>query len=146
MTGSDSGLPGANAPSQGVMTFSAPKAPAIIELTDAQKSVVAEQDNEELAQAYTDIAITINKLQYADDGEDLSKAMADLKRALRQNMSASMLVLDTDIGQMAMALRRYTGEVLEEAKEKKASGKAGAKKASNVTMTPEEIAAALADL
>lgn len=123
----------------------APKAPEKITLTPEQLSVIEEEEDSELAQAYSDIALTINKLQYTDDGEPLGSAMNDLKRALKQNISASMLLLDTDIGQMVVALRRYTGTELTEAtKEKKASSGAKTRKATTVTLTAEEIEKALA--
>lgn len=121
-----------------------PKAPSVISLTPEQLAVVEAQESSELAQAYSDIALTINKLQYSLEGEHLGNAMANLKRALKQNVAACMLVLDSDIGQMALALRRYTGTELTEAtKEKKPAG-TKAKKATNVTLTVEEIQQALA--
>ena len=121
-----------------------PAMPKEIKLTEAQLAVIQEEENSELAQAYSDVALMVNKLQYALDGEPLANAMSDLKKALKQNASACMLLLDSDIGQMTLALRRLTGTELAEAtKEKKTPGTKG-KKASSVTLTPEEIALALA--
>lgn len=121
-----------------------PTEPKSISLTEEQLAVIQAEENSELAQAYSDVALMVNKLQYALDGEPLANAMADLKRALKQNASACMLILDSDIGQMTLALRRHTGVELQEAtKEKKSTG-TKAKKASNMTLTPEEIQLALA--
>lgn len=123
------------------------EAPAVV-LSAEQLAVIQEEENSELAQAYSDLALTINKLKYTDDGEDLTNAMAELKKSLKKNPSASMLLLDTDIGQMTLALRRYTGLGISEAKESKEKAKPGRKpvKASNVPLTPEQIAAALDDM
>lgn len=121
-----------------------PAMPKEIKLTEDQLAVIQEEENSELAQAYSDVALMVNKLQYALDGEPLAGAMSDLKKSLKQNASACMLLLDSDIGQMTLALRRLTGTELAEAtKEKKTPG-TKAKKASSVTLTPEEIALALA--
>lgn len=119
-----------------------------VTLSPDQLSVIQEEEDSELAQAYSDLALTINKLKYTDDGEDLTNAMTELKKALKKNPSASMLLLDTDIGQMTLALRRYTGLAISDAKESKEKAKPGRKpaKASNVPLTPEQIAAALDDM
>lgn len=119
-----------------------------VTLSPDQLSVIQEEEDSELAQAYSDLALTINKLKYTDDGDDLTNAMTELKKALKKNPSASMLLLDTDIGQMTLALRRYTGLAISDAKESKEKAKPGRKpaKASNVPLTPEQIAAALDDM
>jgi hypothetical protein len=73
--------------------------------------------------------------------------MAELKKALHKNPSASMMLLDTDIGQMTIALRRYTHVELAEAATEKASKKAtkSTGKAATVVLTPELLAAQFSD-
>lgn len=127
----------------------APKQPVEVKLSEAQLEVIEAEDNKELAQAYSDLALLINHLQYTDEGDSLQNAMSELKKALKQNPSASMLLLDTDIGQMTIALRRLTQEHLEEAPKKAASTggkKAKAPKASVVPLSADDIANALADM
>ena len=134
----------ASTPTQAKISM-VPAMPAVVSLTADQLEVIQNEENSELAQAYSDVALMVNKLQYALDGEPLAGAMSDLKKALKQNASACMLLLDSDIGQMTLALRRHTGvELAEVTKEKKSSGGTKAKKASTVVLTPEEIALALA--
>lgn len=143
----EASAPAPAAPSQPVQAkiSMVPAMPAVVSLTAEQLEVIQNEENSELAQAYSDVALMVNKLQYALDGEPLAGAMSDLKKALKQNASACMLLLDSDIGQMTLALRRHTGvELAEVSKEKKSSGGAKAKKASTVVLTPEEIALALA--
>jgi len=81
------------------------------------------EDNPEVAQAYADIKVKIERLAEASD-TDLKNAMKELKAALMKNPAAVSLMEDTDIGQMVIALRKITGEALvEAAKEKKAGRK-----------------------
>jgi len=122
--------------------ISVPKEIPVIELSDEQKEVLTDIEDDTEAQAYTDIALKINALRYSATGNDLSKAMDNLTAALHKNPSASMLLLDPDIGQMTLAIRRLVGDELEEAAAAKA-GKAGkkAKAASKqIELTPERLA------
>ena len=117
-------------------------------LSKEQEENLSEIEDAEMAQAYSDIALKINSLSFASSGEPLGNAMADLKKALHKNPSASMMLLDTDIGQMTIALRRYTHVEMaaqtEDKAEKKATKKAG--KAVNVVLTPEMLALQFSDL
>lgn len=92
------------------------EAPKEIDLTPAQKEVLAGLEDSNEAQAYTDIVIRINSLQYAADGEPLKNAMKDLTESLKKNASACLLLQDPDIGQMVIHLRKLVGEKMEEAK------------------------------
>lgn len=125
-----------------------PEAPKAIVLSKEQEEVLAEIEDAEMGQAYSDIALKINALSFASSGEPLGNAMADLKKALHKNPSASMMLLDTDIGQMTIALRRYTHVEMavqtEDKEAKKATKKAG--KAVNVVLTPEMLAEQFSDL
>ena len=146
--GTSSELFSPEAPVQTALSFPSPAAPPVIELTEEQKENLEEVEDSELAQAYSDLALTINKLKYTDDGDDLANAMSALKASIKKNASASMLLLDSDIGQMTMALRRYTRvEVTEAAEEKKSTGGKGRKpKLANTPLTADQIANALADM
>lgn len=109
-----------------------------IELSDEQKEVLADIEDDTEAQAYTDIALKINALKYSSTGDDLSNAMNTLTAALHKNPSASMLLLDPDIGQMTLAIRRLVGDELEEAKAGKKDKKP--KAAKQIELTPERLA------
>lgn len=130
------------------LSFPAPEAPKQISLSDEQTAQLREIESEELAQAYSDLALTINRLKYTEEGNDLSNAMADLKQAIRKNASAAMYLLDSDIGQMTLALRRYTHTEVTEAASEKEKAKPGRKPkaASTTPLTAEQIAAALEDM
>jgi hypothetical protein len=121
--------------------------PVEIKLSEEQQEVLAEIEDAEMAQAYSDIALKINFLATTSTGEPLGNAMAELKKALHKNPSASMMLLDTDIGQMTIALRRYTHVELAEAATEKASKKAtkSTGKAATVVLTPELLAAQFSD-
>ncbi|EDO26388.1 predicted protein [Nematostella vectensis] len=69
-------------------------------LTPDQQAIANAQEDSEVAQAYTDIALKINNLSKTDTEEDLKNEMAELKKALHKNPSASLIMLDSDIGQM----------------------------------------------
>lgn len=109
-----------------------------IELSEEQKEVLNEIEDDTEAQAYTDIALKINSLKYSATGDDLTKAMNTLTAALHKNPSASMLLLDPDIGQMTLAIRRLVGDELEEAKVGKKEKKT--KAAKQIELTPERLA------
>lgn len=113
-----------------------PTAPPVIELTEEQKERLKDAESEEEAQAYTDIAIKINALRYSAAGQDLSKAMDNLTAALHKNPSASMLLLDPDIGQMTIAIRKLVGDELEAAKAPKGKKSKAAKQ---IELTPERL-------
>ena len=108
-----------------------------VELSDEQKEVLNEIEDDTEAQAYTDIALKINSLKYSATGDDLTKAMNTLTAALHKNPSASMLLLDPDIGQMTLAIRRLVGDELEEAKSGKKEKKT--KAAKQIELTPERL-------
>lgn len=114
------------------------KAPINIELSEEQKEVLQEIESESEAQAYTDIVLKINALRYSATGTDLSKAMDTLTAALHKNPSASMLLLDPDIGQMTIAIRRLVGDELAETKAGKKDKKSKANK--QIELTPERLA------
>jgi len=118
-----------------------------VTLTDDQKEVISEIADPEMAQAYSDIALKINTLLVTDTGDSLENAMTNLKKALHKNPAASMMLLDTDIGQMTIALRRMVAMDLEE----KESGKSKKdskppKKTGNVVLTAEQLAVEFSDM
>ena len=115
------------------------KEPPVVELNAHQKEVLSSVEDAEMAQAYTDVCMKINSLQYADDGEDLSKAMDNLTISLKKNAAACALLKDPDIGQMVIHLRRIVGEKMTEEAEPK---KRGRKPAS--ALTKEDITTQLA--
>lgn len=141
-----------NEEQNGQLSIQAPKEeqkPAeAIKLTKEQEENLAEIEDAEMAQAYSDIALKINFLSTTESGEPLGNAMANLKKALHKNPSASMMLLDTDIGQMTIALRRYTHVEMAVQTEDKEAKKAGKKagKAVNVVLTPEMLALQFSDL
>lgn len=112
-------------------------------LSAEQQEVVDNAENSELAQAYTDIAMRLNSLAKTSDESDLKHSMTELKKALHKNPSVALLVLDSDIGQMVIALRKLTQTELSEASAPK---KAGAPKKKQVLLTAEETAAAWDEL
>lgn len=76
------------------------------------------------AQSYVDIKLRIDDLVELS-GEPLVASMTELKKALMQNPAAVSLMLDSDIGQMVIALRKMTNvAATEAAKPKKAGPKA----------------------
>lgn len=111
----------------------------IVELNQHQHEVLADIEDNETAQAYTDVCLKINSLQYADDGEDLANAMDNLTVSLRKNAAACSLLKDPDIGQMVIHMRRRVGEEMVKAAEPK---KKGRKPAS--ALTKEDISTQLA--
>lgn len=111
----------------------------IVELNQHQHEVLADIEDNETAQAYTDVCLKINSLQYADDGEDLANAMDNLTASLRKNAAACSLLRDPDIGQMVIHMRRRVGEEMVKAAEPK---KKGRKPAS--ALTKEDISTQLA--
>lgn len=129
-------------------TSSEQKPVEVIKLSKEQEENLIEIEDSEMAQAYSDIALKINYLSTTSSGESLGNAMADLKKALHKNPSASMMLLDTDIGQMTIALRRYTHVELAESAEAKGEKKAAKKygKATNIVLTPELLALQFSDL
>lgn len=83
------------------------------------------------------------------DGEALSSAMSDLKRAIMENPDASLLLLPEDIGEIVSKLRQITGKALQTAaakKEKTAAKKEKAPEKALKTMTQEELEAGWDDL
>ncbi len=104
-----------------------------IVLSPAQVEILESVENDAEAQAYTDICMRINSLQYSEDGEDLSKAMDDLKVSLHKNASACLLMLESDIGQMAISLRRLVGIEMAPDPDKKKAGKKASNKQISLT-------------
>ena len=51
--------------------------------------------------------------------EDLKSEMASLKKAILENPQACMLLLDEDIGQMVISIRKITGLAIQTAASKK---------------------------
>lgn len=95
-----------------------------------------------VADAYIDIKLRIDDL-VALSGEDLVSAMSELKKALMKNPSAVSLMLDPDIGQMVIALRRITNVAATEAAK---PGKTGPKATKSVQLTAEAMELAFAEL
>lgn len=93
-------------------------------------------------QAYADILPRIESLSSLS-GEDLSKEMGILKKALIENPDACAIMLPTDIGKMVAALRTITGMALVEAAAPKAKG---GKKPKQLLLTPEAMEAAFNEL
>lgn len=102
-------------------------------------------EDEADAQAYVDIKTKIVQLEDLMD-EDLKNGMAQLKQALKKNPNAALLMLDSDIGKMVIALRRMTHVEIEIAKEPKKRGKKTDPKAKAVQLTADQIAAAFDEL
>lgn len=89
-----------------------------------------------VADAYIDIKLRIDDL-VAMSGEDLVSAMTELKKALMKNPSAVSLMLDPDIGQMVIALRRITNVAAAEATAGKS--KTGPKATKSVQLSAEAM-------
>lgn len=102
-------------------------------------------EDEADAQAYVDIKTKIAQLEDMMD-DDLRNGMAQLKQALKKNPNAAMLMLDSDIGKMVIALRRMTHTEIEIAKEPKKRGRKTEPKAKAVQLTADQIAAAFEEL
>lgn len=99
--------------------------------------------SDDAAQSYVDIKLRIDELVELSE-EPLVQAMSELKKALMKNPAAVSLMLDSDIGQMVIALRKMTHvatvEASKPAKEKKAP------KASKVALTAEALEAAFDEM
>lgn len=98
----------------------------------------------ETAQAYADIAARIKALNDLSD-TPLENAMKELKKALMANPNAVSLMLDTDYGQMVIALRRLTKQDQIEAEADKKKGGNGRKKKVDFT-NPDEVQAVFDEL
>lgn len=85
------------------------------------------------AQAYADIAERIKSLSDLSD-TPLEHAMRDLKKALLANPNAVSLMMDSDYGQMVIALRRLVQEDTVEAAKEKSTGR---KKKVTIDMTDQ---------
>ena len=118
---------------------------APIGLTDEQQAQADSTDDADLAQAYTDIAMRLNMLAKTSDEADLKNSMSELKKALHKNPAVALLVLDSDIGQMVIALRKLTQTELEEQSAPKTRA-TGAVKKKQVLLTAAETAAAWDEL
>jgi hypothetical protein len=86
----------------------------------------------QVAQAYADIKSKLDLLVSMSD-EDLPSAMSSLKKALMSNPAAVSLMLDADIAQMVIALRRITGEAITEAAKEKKPGRKTKEKTIDLT-------------
>lgn len=91
------------------------------------------------AQAYADIKERIDRLNTLAD-TDLQNAMKELKKALMANPAAVALMEDSDIGQMVIALRKITGEAIQEASKEK---KPGRKKSATVDLANPDVVASI---
>jgi len=96
------------------------------------------------AQAYADIAARIQALNDLSD-IPLKNAMSELKKALMANPNAVSLMLDTDYGQMVIALRRLTKQDQVEAETEKKKGTSNKKKKIDFS-NPEEVQAVFDEL
>ena len=105
---------------------------------------IDENVSPEIAQAYADIRSRIDSLEALDDGPPLESAMKELKAALMKNPNAVELMLDRDIGQMVIALRRITKEAIIEAATEKTGKKNGRKK--NIILSVEDVEKAFEEL
>ena len=90
-------------------------------------------------QAAHDIKQRISELSDLGE-EDLTGAMADLKRALMENPAACSILLPEDVGQLVAALRRITKQEVFSATTKSKTPK------KPKTLTKEEIDAAWDEL
>lgn len=84
-----------------------------------------------------EIKSMIAQLSVTEEGEDLKKAMADLKKAIKDNPAACASLLPEDIGEMVAALYKLTNRDLEQAIEKGAKSKRGSK--SKVDLNSKEV-------
>lgn len=117
--------------------------PAEPKQPDIDPAMIPEDEAD--AQAYVDIKTKIIQLENMMD-DDLRNGMAQLKQALKKNPNAAMLMLDSDIGKMVIALRRMTHTEIEIAKEPKKRGRKTEPKAKAVQLTADQIAAAFEEL
>lgn len=90
-----------------------------------------------------EIKAMIAQLSVTEDGEPLSKAMADLKRALLANPTACTLLLPEDIGAMVKEIYRLTGKQLEAAVA--AIGKKGKGKEAKVDLSDAKVQQTIMD-
>lgn len=97
---------------------------------------------DETAQAFVDIKLRIDELVELSE-EPLVQSMTELKKALMKNPSAVSLMLDSDIGQMVIALRKMTHTAVAEASKPKDRK---SPKASKVSLTAEALEAAFDDM
>lgn len=97
------------------------------------------------AQAYADIATRIQALNELSD-VPLENAMKELKKALMANPNAVSLMLDSDYGQMVIALRRLTKQDQVEAETEKKKGGNGRKKKTIDFTNPDEVQAVFDEL
>lgn len=92
-------------------------------------------------QSYADLQQRIQELNDLS-GDNLAKAMIDLKKALMANPDACKLMLPEEVGQMVAALRRITSQhAVAESLKPKGRGAAKPK-----ALTEEEMNAAFAEL
>lgn len=113
---------------------------------DRMKQIAAdipEGTESAVADAYIDIKLRIDDLVTLS-GEDLVGAMTELKKALMKNPSAVSLMLDPDIGQMVIALRRITSVASAESAVK--TSKTGPKASKSVQLTAEALELAFASI
>lgn len=97
-----------------------------------------------IAQAYADIKERLERLAEMSE-TDLPNAMSNLKKALMANPAAVSLMEDSDIGKMAVALRRITGESIAEAAKEKKAGRKPKDKTVDLT-NPDVVAQVFAEL
>ena len=91
-------------------------------------------------QALADILPKIHALEKMSD-ENLADAMSDLKKALKENPVASVIILPEDIGKMVQAIRRIHGETIAAFNKEKEKKPTKSKKID--VATAEDIKAAL---
>lgn len=110
--------PVTTAPAQDALSSSA--APVTTPVSEG--ITTGEEVSVETRQAYADIKEKIDMLNDMSD-TNLEGAMKELKAALMKNPAAVSLMEDSDIGQMVIALRRYTGQAIVEAQKDKRNGR-----------------------
>jgi hypothetical protein len=125
-----------------IVTAGAPnKVVSIAPQESADNSSIHEEISIEAEQAYADIKARIDQLVELSE-EPLVNAMSELKKSLMKNPSAVSLMLDSDIGQMVIALRKMTHT---DATEVAKPGKRGPK-AKQISLTADDMEAAFDSL
>ncbi len=121
----------------------APVQESIAKAERAPVEIQIVSDDPEIQQKYADIK---NKILDLEDkmGDDLKSAMTALKKSLHDNAEACAHMLDEDIGQMVVALRRMTMQDVIESKE--GSGKKKPKATTMRDLTAEQLMAGIEEL
>lgn len=99
--------------------------------------------NVEMSQLASEIATRISNL-HSLFAMDLEGEIDELKKALKENPNAAMLLKDEDIGILVTNLRRTVTIAVEETEKAKAVGKKGRTSAAKKQMSADELEEALA--